>query len=349
MPILIRIMIKNFKSFVILILISSCSSSNNDIYLTGNLKANYSNDEVINFSVNDNHDSLAVYYSNKLVFKSNRQTKENISINLKDRRLGKNSVSIVIYTDNNYKKKNFEITLLNSKKPKLYDYRILKTYNHNIQSYTQGLEFHDENLYESVGRRGKSKLLITNFKTGRIIKEVKLKDKYFAEGLTILNDKIIQLSWTSKIGFIYDLNNLTLLNTFSYDKSEEGWGLCNDGDKIFKSDGSEKIWILNKDSLEEIDFIQVYTNKGRINGLNELEWVNGKIYANRYLKNGVAIINPKNGAVEGVIDFSNLIKNVTKHKDLDVLNGIAFNKIRNSLFVTGKLWDKIFEVELIEK
>ena len=253
-----------------------------------------------------------------------------------------------MYTGTNNKIHDFQITLLNSEEPKLYDYKIINTYNHNIQSYTQGLEFYKDKLYESVGKRGRSKLLLTNYKTGKILSEIKLDDEYFAEGLTILNNKIIQLTWTSKIGFVYDLNKLSLLNTFNYNKSKEGWGICNDGNRIFKSDGSEKIWILDKNSLEEIDFIQVYTNKGGLDRLNELEWINGKIYANRYLDDFVTIINPENGAVEGIIDFSKLKNKVTSHKELDVLNGLAYNKVRNSLFVTGKLWDKMFEIELIE-
>ena len=341
-------MLKHYKLIATFILTTCCSSSNSNINLIGNFKEIYKNDESIDFSVNDNHDSLSVYYSNKLIYKSKKETKENISIDLKNKKLGKNSISIIMYTGTNNKIHDFQITLLNSEEPKLYDYKIINTYNHNIQSYTQGLEFYKDKLYESVGKRGRSKLLLTNYKTGKILSEIKLDDEYFAEGLTILNNKIIQLTWTSKIGFVYDLNKLSLLNTFNYNKSKEGWGICNDGNRIFKSDGSEKIWILDKNSLEEIDFIQVYTNKGGLDRLNELEWINGKIYANRYLDDFVTIINPENGAVEGIIDFSKLINKVTSHKELDVLNGLAYNKVRNSLFVTGKLWDKMFEIELIE-
>lgn len=164
-----------------------------------------------------------------------------------------------------------------------------------------------------------------------------------------MNDKIIQLTWREKIGLVYNLENLELIDKFYYNKSLEGWGLCNDSTKIFKSDGTEKIWILDPNTYKEIDNFEVYTNKGKVNGLNELEWVNGKIYANRYLKNGVAIIDPTNGAVEGVIDLSGLKQRVTNHNNLDVLNGIAFNKESQTLFVTGKMWDKIFEIEIIKK
>jgi glutamine cyclotransferase len=123
--------------------------------------------------------------------------------------------------------------------------------------------------------------------------------------------------------------------------------LCNDGEKLYKTDGTENIWILNPETLEEERFVQAYTNKGKLANLNELEWVDGKIYANRYQKNGVAIINPENGAIEAVLDFKDLKKKVTNHPGLDVLNGMAFNPETKTLFVTGKRWDKIFEVKII--
>jgi glutaminyl-peptide cyclotransferase len=186
-------------------------------------------------------------------------------------------------------------------------------------------------------------------KTGDSFKEVRLSNKYFAEGLTVIDDKIIQLTWRENIGLVYDLNTLELIEEFQYNNSKEGWGLCNDKNKIFKSDGTENIWILDSNTFEEIDNFQVYTNKGKVNGLNELEWVNGKIYANRYGYNGVAIINPDNGAVDGVIDLSGLKEKVLKHNNLDVLNGIAYNKVSKTLFVTGKMWNKIFEIEILKK
>ena len=145
------------------------------------------------------------------------------------------------------------------------------------------------------------------------------------------------------------MNSFERVSSFTYAKSPEGWGLCNDGSNIYKSDGTENIWLLDPETLEETTKIQVYTNKGKIIGLNELEFINGRIYSNRYQKNGVAIINPENGAIEGVIDFTPLRNLVTQHEQLDVLNGIAYNPETQTIFVTGKLWDKLFEVEVFEK
>ncbi len=172
--------------------------------------------------------------------------------------------------------------------------------------------------------------------------------QFFTEGLTVLNDKIYQLTWQAGIGFVYDVDTFEKTGSFKYGASKEGWGICNDGSMLYKSDGSEKIWLLDPETLTEKSHIEAYHNKGKVVELNELEWVNGKIYANRWQKNGVAIINPKNGAVEGVIDFSPLHKKVKQHPKLDVINGLAYNPDTQTLFVTGKRWDKLFEVKIVE-
>ncbi len=241
------------------------------------------------------------------------------------------------------------IKVYNNKIPSIYTYEIVNTYPHDITSYTQGLEFFEGELYESTGQKKESKLRKVNFETGEVLKNIDLNDSYFGEGLTILNEKIYQLTWQANTGFVYDVDSFEKLSTFKYGKSKEGWGLCNDGKKLYKSDGTEKIWILNPKNLTEEGFIEAYTEKGKIPSLNELEWINGKIYANIYQKNGVAIINPKNGGVEGVVDFSPLKKLVKQHDELDVLNGIAYHPKRNTIFVTGKNWDKLFEVTIKKK
>ena len=231
----------------------------------------------------------------------------------------------------------------------MYSYKIINEYPHDIRSYTQGLEFHNGELYESTGQYRESKLRKVNYKTAEVLNNINLEAQYFGEGLTILNDKIYQLTWQEQIGFIYDVNTFKKTSSFKYGQSKEGWGLCNNGFQIYKSDGTEHIWLLDTNTLAEKEKLQVYTNKGKVGSLNELEWINGKIYANIYQRNGVVIINPDNGAVEGVIDFSPLRKLVKQHQGLDVLNGIAYNPDTNTIFVTGKRWDKLFEVEVIKK
>lgn len=270
-------------------------------------------------------------------------------IKLEDVKLGVQQITATITTKEGTDEVSTRITILNNQKPKLYTFKIINEYPHDITSYTQGLEFHDGYLYESTGQYNESKLLKVDYKTGDVLQKTDLERQYFGEGMTILNDKIYQLTWRENTGFVYQLESFEKISSFTYGQSKEGWGLCNDNNVIYKSDGTENIWILDPNTLQEKDHIQVYRDKGKVINLNELEWIDGKIYANNYQFNGVTIINPKNGAVEGVIDFSPLHNKVKQHPGLDVLNGLAYNPETNTLFVTGKRWNKLFEVEIIEK
>lgn len=269
--------------------------------------------------------------------------------NVTDLTLGVHTITATVTYGETTEETSTNVTILNNVAPKIYSYKILNEYPHDITSYTQGLEFHDGFLYESTGQYGKSKLRKVNYKTGEILKNINLGNQYFGEGLTIMNNNIYQLTWKENIGFIYDIDTFEKTGSFNYGKSKEGWGLCNDGKVIYKTDGTNKIWKLNPTTLAEDDYIQIYTNTGKIDSLNELEYIDGKIYANIYQRNGVLIINPANGAVEGVIDFSPLQKLVKQHPTLDVLNGIAYNPETKTIFVTGKDWDKLFEVEVFVK
>ena len=266
---------------------------------------------------------------------------------LQNSSLGEKMIKAEVFYDGIKEVALQKVIVVNGSTPKLYTYELLNTYPHDITSYTQGLEFYKGVLYESTGQYGESKLRALDYKNDAILNNVNLSRSYFGEGLTLLNDKIYQLTWKEGRGLIYDVNTFETLGSFNYGQSKEGWGLCNDGRQLYKTDGSENIWILNAETLEEERFVQAYTNKGRLTNLNELEWVEGKIYANRYQKNGVAIINPINGAIEAVLDFKDLKNKVTDHPGLDVLNGMAYNPDTKTLFVTGKRWDKLFEVRII--
>lgn len=271
-------------------------------------------------------------------------------VSLKGKKLGEKVLKVRIYSDSEVYETWEKITILSPVKPKLYTYRILETYPHDIHAYTQGLEFENDTLYESTGQYKESTLRKTDYKTGEILKMVQLADPYFGEGLTILNNKIYQLTWRENTGFIYNLKTMEQTGTFVYGQSKEGWGLCHDEDgNIYKSDGTDRIWTLNSNTLAEKDFIEIYTNTSKINSVNELEWVEGKIYANVYQQGSIAIIDPTNGAVEGVIDLTDLKEKVTQHPKLDVLNGIAYNGEPNILYITGKNWDKLFKIEILEK
>jgi len=245
------------------------------------------------------------------------------------------------------------IKVLSENAPKVYTYEILNTYPHDTGAYTQGLEFHNDTLYEGTGKNGRSFLRKLDYKTGTVLGQIDLDKSFFGEGITILNDKIFQLTWKGKTGFVYDLKEFKKIDSFQYGESTEGWGLCNDGEKIYKSDGTEKIWVLNPDTLVEEDYIDIVTNKSVFNKANELEYVEGKIYANVYQRPSVMIIDAKSGAIEGVVNFGGLDKNVTKGANWNptdnVLNGIAYHPERKTFFVTGKDWDKLFEVTISKK
>ncbi|NHF59270.1 glutaminyl-peptide cyclotransferase [Flavobacteriaceae bacterium TP-CH-4] len=246
-----------------------------------------------------------------------------------------------------------KIKVLAEKAPEVYTYEILNEYPHDNRAYTQGLEFHNGVLYESTGKKDRSSLRKVDYNTGEVLQQVDMDGTVFGEGITIFNDKIYMLTWQSGLGFIYNLNDLKKLDNFQYGESKEGWGLTNNGEKLIKSDGTEKIWFLNPETLVEEGYIETVTNKSIFNRANELEYVDGKIYANVYQRPSVMIIDAISGAIEGVVNFSGLDKKVSKHAGWssteNVLNGIAYHPERKTFFVTGKDWDKLFEVKIVKK
>ncbi|GAL65701.1 glutaminyl-peptide cyclotransferase [Jejuia pallidilutea] len=340
---------KQLTLIALLFLLVSCGSNSGqkkDYFsiVTNAEKGNISIKETLKLSL----ENKKKHTIDSVIYKLDGKTISD-SYALNNHKLGKHPIEALVYFNGEHTQTiTSSITILNDASPKIYKYRIINEYPHDITSYTQGLEFYNGKLYESTGQYKESKLRQVDYKTGTVIKNVNLADAYFGEGLTIVNDKIYQLTWKAGVGLVYDVQTLEKTGSFKYGKSKEGWGLTHNNSHIYKSDGSENIWLLNPETLTEEDNIQVYTNKGKITEINEMEWINGKIYANRYQKNGVAIINPKNGAVEGVIDFTPLKNKVTQHEKLDVLNGIAYNTETKTIFVTGKRWDKLFEVEILE-
>ena len=328
-----------------LLLISNCENNNSKDFNL-NIK---SSDKTIKLN-----DTIRIEISNKKniaidstkLFINNKVVDNEIILN--NYILGNQKVKAIIYSDSESYTLNSSFDIYSNVIPTLYKYEIINEFKHDDKAYTQGLEFYEGVLYESTGLNGKSSLRKVNYRTGEVLKSIKIDNEYFAEGITVLNDKIYQLTWKNQIGFIYN-TNLEYINTFKYGNSIQGWGLCNDGEYIYKSDGTNKIWLLDKDTLEEIRNIEVMTNKSKIKNINELEYIKGKIYANTYQLNRdvVIIINPSNGAVEGVIDFTGIRDLVKKTPDLDVMNGIAYNPITNKIYVTGKNWNKLFEIKLV--
>ena len=276
-----------------------------------------------------------------------------VTINTAQLGVGKHAVSALAFYPGKTKKENNSFEVLADKAPAIYSYEIINSFPHDKKAYTQGLEYHKGFLYETTGRKGQSTLRKVEIKTGKVLKKINLDKKYFGEGMTILNNKIYWLTWQAKKGFVYDLETFKQDKEFTYNKSQEGWGLTNNGTELIKSDGSNKIWFLDPETLSEKKSIQVYTNKYALDNLNELELIEDKIYANKYQQNVIVIIDIKTGVVLGVANLSNLKKEMEKTQKLvpedEVLNGIAFDKENNRLFVTGKNWAKLFEIKLIKK
>jgi len=276
-----------------------------------------------------------------------------ININTKELGVGKFTVTALAFYPEKTKKVNNSIEVLSNIEPSIYSYKLINTYPHDKTSYTQGLEFYNGFLYETTGKKGKSVLRKIALKTGKVLQETKLDAKYFGEGMTILNGNIFWLTWQARKGFIYDLETFKQKGEFSYTWSAEGWGLTNDGTHLIKSDGTHKIWFLDPETQKEKKSIQVYTNKYSLKELNEIEYINGKIYANKWQQNSIVIIDAKTGIVEGVANLSGLKKEIEKTQTItdqdEVLNGIAFDKETGRIFVTGKHWGKLFEIELVKQ
>ena len=232
-------------------------------------------------------------------------------------------------------------------KPANLKYEVVKTYPHDTSSYTEGLAYHDGRLLESTGERGNSRLRWVDLQTGKPIVDTEIDKQYFGEGSVLLGEKIVMLTYTEHLGFVFDAKTLKQLSTFPASGAREGWGLAFDGKHILNSDGSNRIYFLNKDTYQDEGFIEVYDNKGQVNQLNELEYIDGKIYANIYTTDNIAIIDPVSGAVESYINMKGILPTKDRAANTDVLNGIAWDKQGKRLFVTGKKWPKLFEVQLI--
>jgi len=228
----------------------------------------------------------------------------------------------------------------------IYTYRIVKTYPHDKTAFTQGLVFENGYLYEGTGLHGHSTLRKVELETGRVVKNINLKTRFFGEGITIFGNRIIQLTYRSRIGLVYDKSSFSLLKTFPY--PAEGWGITHDGKRLIASDGASKLHFLDPDTFKEMRTVAVHDHRGAIMGLNELEFVRGEIFANIWQEDRIARIDPETGRITGWIELQGLLRPDIVG-DVDVLNGIAYDSENHRLFVTGKLWPKLFEIELIRR
>ena len=233
------------------------------------------------------------------------------------------------------------------REPVRYTYRVRGVYPHDTDAYTQGLFWLDGYLYEGTGRNGHSELRRVEPATGRVVQRAGLDKKYFGEGIACLDGKIYQLTWVAGRAFVYDAEQFRPMRSFVYDG--EGWGLTTDGEYLYMSDGSDRIQVRDAENFGVVRTLEVRAGGRPVDMLNELEWIDGRIWANVYLTDRVAIIDPHTGEVTGEVDFGGLQTPADRTPDTDVFNGIAYDAATGDIYVTGKNWNKVYKVEIFEK
>ncbi len=228
-----------------------------------------------------------------------------------------------------------------------YGYEVVHVYPHDPGAFTEGLVYEDGFLYESTGLKGRSSLRKVELETGKVLREVDLAAQYYGEGISLYNQEIVQLTWQQHVGFVYDKGSFELLREFDY--PTEGWGITYDGQRLIMSDGTSTLHFLDPETFKEVGSVQVFDDTGPVDNLNELEYVNGEIYANVWLTDRIAMIDPGTGRVQGWIDLTGLLSTADLSQPVNVLNGIAYDAEHDRLFVTGKLWPKLFEIKLVPR
>jgi glutamine cyclotransferase len=226
----------------------------------------------------------------------------------------------------------------------LYSYEVVREYPHDPSAFTQGLVFEDGFIYEGTGLNGRSSLRRVDLASGEVVQMYNLSSEYFGEGITVYGDRIFQVTWQSNVGFVYDRSSFELLDTFQV--ATEGWGLTHDGYNLILSDGTSTLHFLDLETYEEVRAIQVHDYDKPVLNINELEYIKGEIWANIWLTDLIARIDPESGLVVGWLDLSGLEDRLEQNSAFDVLNGIAYDGEGDRLFVTGKLWKKLFEIEI---
>lgn len=262
---------------------------------------------------------------------------------------GSHVISAVAYFSGTAQEQvNIQVKLYPGKAATRYSYKIVKTYPHDKEAYTQGLIYDNGEMIESTGLKGKSSLRKVKFETGEILKFYRLPDDIFGEGIASFDGKIVQISWQEQVAFLYDKASFTLINKFSY-PFKEGWGLTFDGTNLIMSDGSSNLYFLDKEYFSELNRIEVCDENGPVDKLNELEYIDGEVWANIYYTDTIVRIDPKTGTILGKIDMSGLLKPEDRNSETNVLNGIAYDPQTKRIWVTGKNWPKLFQITVQQK
>jgi len=299
-------------------------------------------------------DSVQAFLGGKLqqTFKEFPGLEESASLNFtlstQTAQTGKSGLRIRLYfTGGLSENQSRQLTFLSDVAPVPYSYRVVKEYPHDVASYTQGLQYDEGFLYEGTGNYGTSSLRKVNLESGEVIQIRNLEQSLFGEGITVMGNRIYQLTYKSQVGFIYDKASFEQIQKVYY-QNREGWGLTHNGEELIMSDGTNIIYFLDPEMFTVNRQLEVYDDKGPANSLNELEYIEGKIWANRYYTDEIVIIDPETGKVEARINLKGILKTADRKPSTDVLNGIAWDSQAKRIFVTGKYWPKLFEIRIRE-
>ncbi len=291
-------------------------------------------------------ESVHLYLDDSLIYKGTEQQFD-YAIKTAGLPLGSHVLKIAVRNTGGAVGVNFAtFDLLSDIAPELLIYRVVKTYPHSTDNFTQGLQIVNGVLYEGTGEYGKSKLFRMAFPSLKVLTSVKMADQYFGEGITVLKGKIYQITYKEQQGFVYNASTLERTGSFNY-SNKEGWGLTNDGHYLIMSDGTEVLTYIDPATLKPVKHVCVCDNQQKVTQINELEYINGSVYANIWTTNTIIKIDPKTGKVLGRLMLDDLLASVNNTgKPIDVMNGIAYNPIGHSILITGKYWPKMFELKL---
>ncbi|MPQ48045.1 glutaminyl-peptide cyclotransferase [Marinifilum sp. N1E240] len=268
--------------------------------------------------------------------------------------MGKHKLKLLAYHENGkIGLVNTYVNIKSNQAPDEYGFEIVNSFPHDRRAYTQGLFYHQGFLYEGTGQHGESSLRKVKLENGEALSIKNLEQEYFGEGITLSKNRIIQLTWNSRKVFVVDPETFEKIDSFEPNTTNnQGWGITNTNNELIISDGTNVLTVLDDTNFGRIRTIEVYDNAGKVTNLNELEYIDGKIYANVWLSDRIVIINPKTGRVEGNINLGSILKQSEKNKldkNDDVLNGIAWDSLNQRMFVTGKRWPKLFEIKISKK
>lgn len=345
-----------FSLFVLIIGFCACSSSTNDRKPVTNILISPSNNGVVfgnEISIQleskispSNIETIEVYFNNQLI-ETLYEPAGNVKIDTKKYTTGRHSIRTIATLKNQKKGINYAtVAVVSDIEPIQGSFKLEGSLAHNIEYYTQGFEFYQGKLYEGTGNYGSSFIYVYNPENEKIYQYLKLDDQYFGEGITILNNLLYQITYKEQKGFVYNIENLEKIKEFSF-SSKEGWGLTNNGQWLIMSNGTSVLNYIDPENFQVVKTLEVSTSKGFVNNLNELEYVDGNIYANIWTTNTIVKIDEKTGRVLAFFNMDSLLEHLDNQNRVDVFNGIAYHPGEKLFYVTGKWWPKMFKLDFI--